>query len=169
MSQFFDITEPTALDTQKRDRAVARAKLTTPPLNKNQLRGVHADYKKDLLERRGVPEQRANADGSAEAVLARSLFGRVARVQLQFDNDGLEELESHDVRIDAVEGFPKLVGLVFTRRGVEQVRRMYATRAVNILPWPVYYNLHGCALRLGGFIKDFQNVATVSGYRGKSC
>ena len=65
--------------------------------------------------------------------------GRVARVQLQFDNDGLEELESHDVRIDAVKGFPKLVGLVFTRRGVEQVRRMYATRAVNILPWPVYY------------------------------
>ena len=33
VSQFFDITEPTALDTQKRDRAVARAKLTTPPLN----------------------------------------------------------------------------------------------------------------------------------------
>ena len=82
VSQFFDITEPTALDTQKRDRAVARAKLTTPPLNKNQLRGGHADYKKDLLERRGVPEQRADADGSAEAVLARSLFGRVARVQL---------------------------------------------------------------------------------------
>ena len=137
VSDFFAIEEPSAQEIQQKTSAMARAKLTTQPMNRHMLRHVHQEFMRDLLGRPGVGRagaRRTAEDISEEATVAKEIIGRNGRVLLQFREGDFEEFETHAVTVNAVEGMATKVALVFTRAGVIHRRVMDASRARSLLP-----------------------------------
>ena len=116
VSDFFSIEEPSALEIQQKTSAMARAKLTTQPMNRHMLRHVHQEFMRDLMGRPGVGRagaRRTAEDVSEEATIAKEIIGRTGRVLLQFREGDFEEFEIHAITVNAVEGMATKVALVF--------------------------------------------------------
>ena len=114
------------------NRSSAELRHLTGPM----LRGIHANYVSDLLKRKRVV--RFNEDQREEIDLATQLVGESFKATLTIEDDGEQFIETHTVRIDAVEEHPEKVCFVFMRNGRERSMIMRANQAIKHLPSKVH-------------------------------
>lgn len=110
------------------DRSSSELKNLSGPM----LRGIHTNYVADLLKRKRVV--RFNEDQREEIDLATQLVGETFNATLAIEDDGEQFIETHLVRIDAVEEHPEKVCFVFMRNGHERSMIMRANQAIKHLP-----------------------------------
>ena len=71
------------------------------------LRGIHSNYVADLLKRKTRDSVRFTEDQREEIVLASQLVGESFKATLALEDEGEQFIETHIVRIDAVEEHPE--------------------------------------------------------------
>ena len=102
------------------------------------LRGIHSNYVADLLKRKTRDSVRFTEDQREEIVLASQLVGESFKATLALEDEGEQFIETHIVRIDAVEEHPEKVCFVFMRNGLERSMIMRANQAIKHLPSKVH-------------------------------
>ena len=111
-----------------------RSSVELKELTGPMLRGIHSNYVADLLGRKTRDAARVTEEQRAEIVLAQRLVGERFKATLAVEDDGEQFIESHSVRVDAVEEHPDKVCFVFKRDGQERSIIMRANQALKHLP-----------------------------------